>query len=807
MRRHTRKRRWTIAGLALVLLAGMVLTIPGIALAKTIDFEFTFLHPDGTTTTISGTSEDNTAFLPDAGGTTWPDGSGMDIHVSCSDEFPGGWGEKDGPDPILDSAWQVLSYTIFKDGKLECTTVPPPPPPEPDIDIEKATNGFDADDPTGPEIRVGGDVEWTYVVTNTGDVDLYDNVVTDDVIGQIGVIPFLAPGASQTLTAFGTAEEGQYENWSTVVGTARIPLSVSSVASNPEGKYYAFSFEDVNSDDTLFIQGPITTNDQFFANLGGTSQDDPIGMTMHLSCSDPFTDGWGVKQGPDPIRDSAFRVDAFWIFEVKRDGEVKTKCGAPFPVEQQVSDDDPSHYIGMPGDPDIDIEKYTNGEDADEAPGPSIPVGGTVTWTYVVTNTGDVPLWGAQVRDDIEGWVGFEWKLEPGESVTFELEGTARPGQYENEACVVANTDPGGTGEDVDDCDPSHYLPPGDPAVDIEKLTNGYDADEPPGPTLRVGDPVTWTYIVTNTGDVDLENLDVTDDIEGDVGFIGFLAVGESTTLTKTGFAVLGQYANLGCVVGYSAEDGTMVEDCDPSHYDPPGDPAYPEPGIDLEKATNGHDADLPGGPEITVGEAVTWTYQLTNTGDQMLYGIYLFDEKEGRVDCPASRLAPGDTMTCTFHGIAAEGQYMNVAWVDAWGEDGTYVSDEDPSHYFGVTDGYERPAEGISLEFFTNDRDADRAASAPTLAAGSSLRWTYQLTNTGEQMLYGIYLHHEGQGQVTCPSKRLAPGDTMTCTLDGHAGSGLVGELAWVDAWGEDGAYVSDDDPSWHFGVYSSHT
>jgi len=40
--------------------------------------------------------------------------------------------------------------------------------------------------------------------------------------------------------------------------------------------------------------------------------------------------------------------------------------------------------------PSIDIEKATNGEDADNPTGPLIPVGDTVTWTYVVTNTGNV---------------------------------------------------------------------------------------------------------------------------------------------------------------------------------------------------------------------------------------------------------------------------------------------------------------------------------------------------------------------------------------------------------------------------------
>ena len=42
--------------------------------------------------------------------------------------------------------------------------------------------------------------------------------------------------------------------------------------------------------------------------------------------------------------------------------------------------------------PIIELEKSVNGEDADQAPGIEIPVGDTVTWTYKVTNPGDVVL-------------------------------------------------------------------------------------------------------------------------------------------------------------------------------------------------------------------------------------------------------------------------------------------------------------------------------------------------------------------------------------------------------------------------------
>ena len=47
------------------------------------------------------------------------------------------------------------------------------------------------------------------------------------------------------------------------------------------------------------------------------------------------------------------------------------------------------------GEADITIEKLTNGFDADgrnDGDVPQVPVGGTVTWTYVVTNTGTVPI-------------------------------------------------------------------------------------------------------------------------------------------------------------------------------------------------------------------------------------------------------------------------------------------------------------------------------------------------------------------------------------------------------------------------------
>ena len=50
------------------------------------------------------------------------------------------------------------------------------------------------------------------------------------------------------------------------------------------------------------------------------------------------------------------------------------------------------------------------------------------------------------------------------------------------------------------------------PRINIVKLTNGTDNNSPTGPVVPVGSTVTFTYIVTNSGNVPLSNLSVTDD-------------------------------------------------------------------------------------------------------------------------------------------------------------------------------------------------------------------------------------------------------------------------------------------------------
>ncbi len=432
---------------------------------------------------------------------------------------------------------------------------------QPEVQIEKATNGQDADSPPGPVLLVGSTVTWTYVVTNSGSRDLMSIAVTDDQ-GVVVSCPAttLAAGDSFTCTATGTVQAGQYAN----VGTVDAQL------------------------------------------LDGTP----------------------------------------------------------------VSASDPSHYFGQ-AQVAVTLEKATAGFDADTPPGPVLPVGATVNWTYVVTNVGTDPLTNVDVTDDQGVAVSCPGTaLAAGDSMTCTASGTVQPGQYANIGSVTADLPDEST---VGASDPSHYF--GQTLI-LEKATNGQDADVVPGPTLTPGDPVTWTYEVTNPGPATVTNLAVVDD-QGVVVSCPqtTLAAGESVTCTATGTAQAGQYANLGTATAQLPAGGTVTA-ADPSHYF--------GSVLSLEKSTNGQDADAPPGPVLAVGAAVNWTYAVTNNDSNPVTNVSVTDDQGVTVTCPGTTLAAGASMTCTASGTAAPGQYTNVGTVTADDSTMQQLAASDPSHYFG---------------------------------------------------------------------------------------------------------------------------
>lgn len=221
--------------------------------------------------------------------------------------------------------------------------------------------------------------------------------------------------------------------------------------------------------------------------------------------------------------------------------------------------------------PSLDIEKLTNGFDADTAPGPEILASASVIWEYVVTNDGDVDLTNITVSDNVLGSVCTIDFLAPGDSTTCTMTGTAAAGQYANTGSAnTSYTDADGDTANRPDSDDSHYFG-AQPSLSIDKTTADAFGNEGDALGTLPGETVTWNYLVTNTGNVPLSNVSVSDN-QGVTVICpqDTLAVGESMTCAASGIAAAGWYENVGTVSGdYSDDAGnsTTVTDSDGSSY------------------------------------------------------------------------------------------------------------------------------------------------------------------------------------------------------------------------------------------------
>jgi uncharacterized repeat protein (TIGR01451 family) len=180
-----------------------------------------------------------------------------------------------------------------------------------------------------------------------------------------------------------------------------------------------------------------------------------------------------------------------------------------------------------------------------------------LTYTIVITNNGQVPLTLTALSDSLyPGLVAacpqaVGSVLAPRASFTCTYQVSAA-GDAHNVAAVSAVDS---INRPVSDSDET-FVDVIHPAITIDKTAD---------PTsVSVSGPVTYTYLVTNTGDTVLHDIVVTDDILGDIGTVDSLEPGESTTLTKT-VDVDAQTPpiNVGTVTGTDVLGKTVTDDDD----------------------------------------------------------------------------------------------------------------------------------------------------------------------------------------------------------------------------------------------------
>ena len=199
---------------------------------------------------------------------------------------------------------------------------------------------------------------------------------------------------------------------------------------------------------------------------------------------------------------------------------------------------------------------------------------------------------------------------------------------------LVAGTPP--TGAPVTDTDSVTTPVPAAPAITLDK-----QAGAPSGTTA--GSTIAYTFLVTNTGNVTLTAVAISDaqgrsgHLPGDHAGSGRDPRPARATYTLTQADVdAGHVANTATASRAPRRSGAPV-----SATDTTDTPVTTTPSITLDKS-----AGAPTGN--TAGSTIAYSFLVTNTGNVTLTAVASTDAKVGTVTCPVTTLAPAASTTCT---------------------------------------------------------------------------------------------------------------------------------------------------------------
>ncbi|MEX2557216.1 MAG: choice-of-anchor P family protein [Actinomycetota bacterium] len=377
--------------------------------------------------------------------------------------------------------------------------------------------------------------------------------------------------------------------------------------------------------------------------------------------------------------------------------------------------------------------------------------GDVISYTFLVTNTGDVALTGVTVTDPLPGLSAISCPattLAVGASMT--CTATYAITQADINTGSVTNTATADSTESGPDSDTNVEPIPQAPAIDIDKegtVALGSDGATP-------GDVISYTFVVTNVGNVTLTGVTVTDPKVGlsAISCPGTsLAPAASMTCTAT-YAITQADIDAGSVTNTATADSTQSGPDSDTNVEP-----LPQaPAIDIDKEGSLNE----GGNGATPGDVISYTFVVTNVGNVTLTGITVTDPLSGlsAISCPGTSLAPGASMTCTAT------YAITQADINAGSVTNTATADSNQSGPDSDTN-----VEPITQTAAINlDKEGTLALGGNGSAnPGDVISYTFVVTNTGNVTLTGITVTDPkvGLSAISCPATALAPGASMTCT------------------------------------------
>jgi uncharacterized repeat protein (TIGR01451 family) len=356
--------------------------------------------------------------------------------------------------------------------------------------------------------------------------------------------------------------------------------------------------------------------------------------------------------------------------------------------------------------------------------------GGTVSYTFLVTNPGNVPLSNVSVTDDTcapltsqGGDTNGDNKLDTNETWKYVCTGSVTTTTTD----TVSATATYGSTRVNDSAKLTVTVLVSEPALHLEKSAS---------PTsLPVGGGiVTYTYLVTNVGNAPLSNVDVSDDkcasvsyVSGDTNSNSRLDLTEtwkftcSSTLTAT-------TTNHARATG--SFNGSSVSDTDQATVTV----ALSQPAIHIAIAAN--PTSLPAG-----GGNVTYTYVVTNPGNTPLSSISLTDDV-----CTNLQFTGGDGNTNSRLDLGETWSYRCTTAITA-----TTTNTATVTGHAGSASVSDSGQATVAVTASHAAINVVKTASVATLpAGGGSVTYTYVVTNKGNVPLSNISLVDDKCSAVT---------------------------------------------------------
>ncbi|TSD68031.1 vWA domain-containing protein [Aeromicrobium piscarium] len=512
----------------------------------TVEYEFTVTNT-GNVTLAGVTLDDPLPGLSDIAFGTWPGAAGV-LEPTQS---------------VTATATYTLTQSDVDNGSVEntATTTGVPPTGEPPTDedteivdvpqvpaIGIVKSGGLAADATG----VPGDtVEYSFEVTNTGNVTLREVVIADPMEGLSelaiswpGESGVLAPGDTATATATYTltqadVDAGGVENTATTTGvppTGEPPTDEDTeIVEVPELGAIELVKSGALAEGAEGRAGDRVDYTFTITNAGNVTLTSVTLVDELEGLSDIEFGEWPTTPGVLHYGESVTASASYTLTQADVDaGQVDntaTTTGVT-PTDRTVTDEDDATVPVTPG-PALDLVK-TGGLDR----GALSVAGDQLTYDFEATNTGNVTLHDVVIEDELEGlsdlaytWPGEPGVLTPGESVTATATYTVTQADVDDgtvhNLATATGTPP--TGPPVGDEDEHDQPLPQSSSIDLVK-TGKLD-----------GSRIVYSFTVTNTGSVTLEDVTITDRLEGLSkltyswpGEPGVLAPGEKATATAT---------------------------------------------------------------------------------------------------------------------------------------------------------------------------------------------------------------------------------------------------------------------------------